>query len=446
MPPLLNNMPLERANRVVLHPIHQEAIATLAQLVTALRQCRTSEDYYQFQQDLLAKVLAVQTHRAGCRRIAKLLRQGKKLPADAPELRSSEPAIDPETWDLEADVCERVDRQLRSIADALAWRVFNFDRRIIIALSRNQHPGPMVGKKGLAAERAFVADWWRDDRRFVLLHDLTTCLSIGDATSFREVGNEYEAYLHEIKTDPHRKESQQLRRQRMAEEAIRSSGPLPGGLSGRIVQLDLPYKTHLKLLATAFDLAHDRGVQGIKVPGGRALVVSDIVRGNDLWSEQEFVDRTAQVHYQALKRAHILEVGHSVYVQSNDLVARSPTMPPWAIYPLPPSLVVKLITDYAMYSVTMSSESLLAALRDVGLSAEWTLARDQATVRPDQVVLRAHHGARTIELRWAEVQRRLLLEMADLPTWSAGVAQLLDHNDSGRHPWQSFADEWKVWM
>lgn len=438
-------MPLERANRVILHPMHQEGIATLAQLVVALRQCRSSEDYYRFQQDLLAKVLAVQGHRAQCRRIAKLLRQGKKLPADAPELRSSEPATAPETWDLEADVCERVDRQLRSIADALAWRVFNFDRRVIIALSRNQHPGPMVGKKGFAAECAFVADFWHDDRRFVLLHDLTTCLTIGDATSFKEVGNAYEAYLHEIKTDPNRRESQQLRRQRMAEEAIRSGGPLPGGLSGRIVQLDLPYKTHLELLATAFNLAHDRGVQGMKVPGGRALVASDIVRGYDLWPEQEFVDRTADEHRQALKRAHILEASDLVYARSDDLAARSPTMPPWAIYPLPPMWCARLIVDYAMYFVTMSSESLLAALDDVGLSPEWTLAREQAIVRPDQVVLRAHNGARAIELRWAELQRRLLLEMADLPTWAEGVAQLVARNDSGRHPWQSFAEEWKVW-
>ena len=41
------------------------------------------------------------------------------------------------------DVCERVDRQLRSVADALAWRVFNYDRRVIVAFSRNYPPGPM---------------------------------------------------------------------------------------------------------------------------------------------------------------------------------------------------------------------------------------------------------------------------------------------------------------
>ncbi|MFJ5989331.1 hypothetical protein [Lentzea sp. NPDC092896] len=417
----------------------------MEQLIAALRQCGSSEDYYHFQQDLLAKVLAVQTHRAGCRRVVKLLGQGKRLPLDAPELRSGEEATDPETWELEVDVCERVDRQLRSIADALAWRVFNFDRRLIIALSRNQHPGPMVGKPGLIAERAFVTGSWRSDRRFVLLHDLTTCLSIGDATSFREVGNEYEAYLHEIKSDPNRRESKQLRRLKAAEEAIRSGGPLPGDLDGHIVPLDLPYKTHVKVLADALDLAHDRGVQGIKVPGGRAIVASDLIRGYERWSEQEFIDQTAEEHHRALRRAQILGVGHLVYARSDDLVARSPTMPPWAIYPLSPTWCARLIADYAMYFVTMSSESVQAALGNVGLSTEWMLDRDQTTVQPTQVVLHVDNGARRVGLQWAEVQRGLLLEMADMPTWAAGVAQLLERGDPGYRPWPSFAEEWKVW-
>ncbi|WP_156960804.1 hypothetical protein [Amycolatopsis taiwanensis] len=209
--------------------------------------------------------------------------------------------------------------------------------------------------------------------------------------------------------------------------------------------LDIPYKTHLDLLGKAFELAHERGVQGVKVPGGRALVATDLVRGYDMWSERELIDRTAAVHLQAVKRARILDLGHLVYARSDDLVARSPTMPPWAIYPLSPALCAKLIIDYAMYFVTMSSEPLLMALEDVGLAAEWVLPRDQETVQPNQMVLRAHKGTRTIELRWAEMQRRLLLELADLPIWAEGVAELMDRHDSGRHPWQSFSEEWKVW-
>ncbi|VVJ21483.1 Uncharacterised protein [Amycolatopsis camponoti] len=449
MPSLLNAMPLERTNRIFLHPVHQEGVGTVAQLIKDLRQCRSAEDYFTFQQGLLAKVLAVQEYRTACRRVAKLLRQGKTVPADAPELRSTEPAGSPETWELEIDVCERVDRQLRSVADALAWRMFNYDRRVIIALSRNQPPGQMAGKEGLAAELAFLAEWWREERRFVLLHDLTTCLSIGDATSFKEVGSEYEAYLHEIKSDtsrkPDRRTVKQLRRQRMAEEAIRSGGPLPGKLPGRLVQLDIPYKTHLDLLGRSFELARRRGVQGMKVPGGRSLVTTDIVRGYELWSEQELIDRTAAEHLQATKRARILGKGQLVYARTDDMVARSPTMPPWAIYPLSPELCTRLIADYAMFIVTMSSDSVLAALDDAGLAAECVLPLDQEVIDSEQVVLRVHTRTRTIELRWVEMQHRLLFEMADLPTWARSVKQLLDADNTGRHPWPLFTDEWQVW-
>ncbi|WP_041836540.1 hypothetical protein [Actinosynnema mirum] len=97
------------------------------------------------------------------------------------------------------------------------------------------------------------------------------------------------------------------------------------------------------------------------------------------------------------------------------------------------------------YTATHPAQDEKGSLDDVGLASEWVLSRDQETVQPDEVVLRAHRGTRTIELRWAEMQRRLLLEMADLPMWAEGVAQLIDRHDSGRHPWQSFSNEWKVW-
>jgi hypothetical protein len=443
--PLMLSMPPERASRIYMHPLHQETVGTLTTLITSLRQCRSHADFFEFQQDLLERVLAVQGHRGECRRVAALLRQGKKLPAGAPELRSTEPTADPDSWELEADVCERVDRQLRSTADALAWRAFSHNRAVIVGLSRNQHPGPMVNKEGLAAERAFVIEQWRENRHFALLHDLTSCLSIGDATLFKQVGTEYEAYLHEIKSDSGRKVSRQQRRKRMAEEAIRSGGPLPGKLAGRLVQLDIPYKTHLELLRTAFELAHERGIQGMKVPGGRSLLASDIVRGYELWPEPEFLHRTALAHRQATKRAGILNRGHLVTMRTDDSVARSPTSPPWAIYPLPPTVCARLITDYALFIVTMASEPLLEALEDAGLSGEWVLPPNQKVVEQDEVVVRIHRRAGALELRWAEVQRRLLLELADLPTWAASVAELSERTDIGPHPWPLFRDEHKVW-
>jgi hypothetical protein len=324
VPTLLNDMPLERAGQIFLHPIHQEAFPVLVQFIVDLRHRRTYPDYYRFQQELLDKVLGVQSQRAACRRVARRLRAGRMMPS-APELRSGEDVNDPESWELEADVCERVDRQLRSIADAMAWRVFNYDRRVIVAFSRNDPPGPMVGKAGLATERDFVAQWSNDENSFVLLHDLTTCLRIGDATLFKSVGKEYEAYLYEIKTNPDRQKKAQLQRNKLAEEAIRDGGPLPGDPTARFVPISVPYLTLLPMFRDAFDLAAERGVVGMKAPAAEPCSLPTCARATECgpkrnsWSEPE--------------KPRIVPYGEQV---SRALATTSPT-PATTASPAPPS-------------------------------------------------------------------------------------------------------------
>ena len=302
---LLQSRALEQARRISsTPPIRPGQIGTLDGSSPRCA-CRSAENFADFQQDLLARVLEGQEHRGAGQRVAKRLRKGKAVPADAPELRSADPVP---ARDLGTGVRTSVN----------GWTVSFGRSRMVLPGACSATTGessshslgisirPDGPKAGLASECAFVNDWWRDEGRFVLLHDLTSCLTIGDATSFKMIGNEYEAYLHEIKSDPNRTVASKQRRRRMAEEAIRSGGPLPGDLPGRLVPLDIPYKTHLNLLRAAFDLAHERGVQGMKVPGGRALVATDIVRGYELWSEPELIDRTAAVHLQAVKRARML--------------------------------------------------------------------------------------------------------------------------------------------
>jgi hypothetical protein len=58
------------------------------------------------------------------------------------------------------------------------------------------------------------------------------------------------------------------------------------------VALDIPYKTHLRMLRDAFDKAPTRGVNGMKVRGGRALVAANLSKGYELWPEPEFIERT----------------------------------------------------------------------------------------------------------------------------------------------------------
>jgi hypothetical protein len=444
VPQLLNDMAVERARQVFGHPLVQDTYYALPELIVNLRQCRTYEDYFHFQQALLVKVLAVQEHRQACTRVVRRLARGESVPTDAPELRTDGNLNALDSWELEVDVCERVDRQLRSVADALAWRVFNYDRQVIVALSRNDPAGQMAGKKGLKTEREFLTRTWDDERSFVLLHDLTTCLRIGDATRFKSVGNGFEAYLHEIKTKPDRRRSAQSQRRRLAEEAIRDGGPLPNDPDGRLLALDIPYKTHLNMLRDAFDKAATRGLLGMKVPGGRSLVAANLPKGYELWPEDEFIKRTEDVHETACRRAGILDSSHLIGFRSDDMVGRYATMPPWAIYRLPPAVCAGLITDMAVFIVTVSKEPLLSALQDVGLAAQWLLPSDMERLEHGQAVMRIHNGVCATELRSSELQR-LAFELVDLPTWVRGIKALLGYKGIQGRPWHYFADEYKVW-
>jgi hypothetical protein len=100
-----------------------------------------------------------------------------------------------------------------------------------------------------------------EHRRFAMLHDLTNCLRIGDATVFGtpDEKNVQTIYLHELKTNP----GAQLARTRMAAEALDVNGPLPGPDKARLIETGIPYASHLSALRDAFTWrrrpAGDRG-------------------------------------------------------------------------------------------------------------------------------------------------------------------------------------------
>ena len=171
------------------HPRHQTAQELLPELIVQLRACANVKDGYEFQQRLLALVLEVEGDRNAFSMAIKRMRVGKPPQPGVPEPPSG---LDPgrlETWQLEHDVCERVARQFRCVGDALAWRMFGFDRRHIIALCQNEPPGVMAGKAGLTAELQRVEQAWREDGQFAILHDRTNCLRIGDVTVFADDGS-----------------------------------------------------------------------------------------------------------------------------------------------------------------------------------------------------------------------------------------------------------------
>lgn len=439
----LDSLEAGQLDVVLLHPRHQWALKRITELIYQLRASRSEADLYQMQQDLLAAVLDTEHRRAAVSRVRKRVRKNARdLPATAPELESGLDPHEPEAWELEYAAHERVCRQLRSVGDALAWRAFGYERSHILALSRGESAGPMAGKDGLTAELEFVDGCWRDGR-FALMHDLTNVLRLGDVSVFHD---EVVAF-HEIKTNQkYQNSTQQGRLSAAADSLTRGTPFLRGGQT--LVRMTMPYRTHLDTLRVAMNLAHERGMQGVKVPGGRSVIAASLHTAPNWWTQEEFGEEFDRRFRSYWRKAGIRSEDHKLVLSSLDRAGRVPTAPPWAIYPVVPEIAAGLITDAMFFYVAMSPDAVLSALADQGMTAAWRQRLDGSEVESQpllQVMLPVGNGrAQTISMNLIELNR-LMLELIELGTWSEHLASLLRNQQGGTTPWPHFPDEWKMW-
>ena len=130
---------------------------------------------------------------------------------------------------------------------------------------------------------------------------LSQVLGVGDITVFTDEGPEQ----IEVKTNAKRRNSVQNRRIKATRRALDRAGPLPGDDRGEwLYDLDLPYRTHLDLLAIGTERAAREGIFAAKVRGDRALLVTDFygcqAQG---WTEDQFNDQLERKFSGALRRA-----------------------------------------------------------------------------------------------------------------------------------------------
>lgn len=363
---------------VFVHPRHETAQKALPDLIVQLRAAANVKDGYELQQELIAHVSEAEEARNAFSRAVKRIENGKFPQRGAPEPSSGRDPSLLETWQFERDVCERVARQYRCLGDALAWRVFGFERRNVIALCQNASPGVWAGKAGVPAELDVVEEAYRQDGQFAILHDMTNCLRIGDVTVFRNDGSRETI---EVKSNPERSKSVQQRRIKAANDALENAAPLPGkDRRARLFDLDVQFKTHLDLLALGTERAARKGIFAARVRGDRALLVADIYGCSAQgWTEVGFAERVQSKFSSARRRAGLGPRQPSdVHATSLDSVSRDPQRVPFAAYPLHPVACARLIGDLAVFAVETSGPALAKSLGDAGFEARW--------VRPPEAV------------------------------------------------------------
>jgi hypothetical protein len=440
---LLHEMTDEQLEVISAHPLHARSAMRVRELISELRRCVRPADYMEFQAQLFADLCHIHGYRWKCRGAAKRLRQGKPVPDDAPELAPGMDRSDAAAWEQTMLVCDQVGRHLRAVGDGLAWRVFNYDRRKILALSSNAPSGLLVPSTGdgLRCELERIDTLWKEKRHFSLMHDLTSCIRIGDITEF---GTSM-AVLHEVKKNPSRTRAAQTHRMEQVAAAVNSGAAFPGAdPEARAFITAQRYKTRLRVLDDLAVLARERGLQSMKLPDGRALVgahISTLVpRREDREDAARRLDATTQ---RAIARAGI--TGPFVTVKSGDKAARFPTLPPWAIYPLEPAICARMICNLFIFHAHISASQIIDALHAEGLQAQWlAMAAGTRDLAPGEPLLRVFNRQRTMTIN-RSVLNQLLIELIELPTWSRAIREILTAPGAPRSPEIAFAQEANTW-
>jgi hypothetical protein len=429
--------------RVMQHPAQQATARLVAALIQELRACRTPVDYDEFQRRLFQVLHSREEHKSQCRRCAKRLQRGKRLPDPLPQLPPGADPGDPETWRIEDLVFDRICHQLRAVGDGLAWRASGYDRRYVIALSSNAATGTMAGNSGLPRELGAAAAM-RAAGSFGLLHDLTNCLRIGDITEFRPDGSKL---LYEIKSSPNAKTGPQRRRMNSAIEAVMTGGELPDRPGTRIITPMVRCHTHIRSFVSAISKANERGIAGIRISDSRALTACSfpaLARTSaSVGSDQLTGDFNAE-RQNALEKAGIASALHHVRVMSptrnHDFV---PSVTPFALFPLTPELAALLICDYIIFDITAAPERIARTMNRRGITTGIPLALSNDTLTAPDTVITLSKGSRTLQLHPGALYE-LMIECLDVASWAQANTEVLDAPDSPPHPVLAFATA-KVW-
>ncbi len=431
-----------RAGRLLLHPMQRRARDQVVELLDALPRTSSLNELFEFQHVLAERSCFIAEAASQLRRGQARAAKGKmsKLPAG---WQASEEPSSEEQWLFELTVADRLVRQLRSVGDALAWKVFRYDRRVIIALSSNAMPSPLAGKAGLDAEWAAVVDA-RERGNFALMHDLTSVLRISDLTEFTRDGR----VLKEIKSSEGATTSAQaLRQKRRAQQALASleGGRLPGSDDDVrfLYQSTVPLRTHLpdldRLCRNA--LADGWAVAHLK----HGLVVSVF----DMWSAAQLADPVELLagHNAAVGRikARLSPAGkHEIRVQLVDLAARDPGFVPASLYPLPVDVRAGLICDDIVVTITQDLDAIKKLLEKQGLRVKVLLPDAPGDLNAPTFQVWEDGGSRTLTVHGRSLAQKLI-ELVDSGVWAQAAAALVRDADLPQQPVVVYANERGVW-
>jgi hypothetical protein len=393
------------------HGLQKEALRRVTELLSALRQAKTATQLWEMQGELLKSILWAQEYKSRSKRYLERSKKGKLVPED-PQSGS---------WELEHRIASRVERQIRSVGDCLAWKVLNCRRDVFYVLSQNQNPGSMYGKTGLDAELERADAHWAKGH-FVLMNDLTQSVRIGDLIVFTRRGPQ----LSEIKAGG-RQRSEQRQRIRNALQTLNRERPLNiAGQPHEIFRAKTQLATRMDALGTALTESKVSGFGSVVIEPGRLVVAASLAPTQPTASDDVVSIEKAKESASIGPKQHVLQTIWSWHAW--DYQSPMVTGAPFGAFPLEPAQCAELTCGYSTYRVYLKTDVLDRELRAVGFDTRWSLPAGDITDYNKTVltvIRRTAHGRRGVTISGSAFYQ-CLYELMEPRRYAEGVREMFD--------------------
>jgi hypothetical protein len=415
------------------HPMQWKAVEDITDLLNAVRQCKSYQDYYSAQQQLgqhIDKIDAL-VEEAGVR-CKHFKRQLRRYPYQKPiQQMTTEQKIDAQLQQAVSDytLYTRLSRQYRMVGDALAWQLYGFQTLPIYALGLNQSHGPISSsqKKGIDKEIEEVERLWNEQGVFALRHDYTNNVRVWDLSIFYPD----ETGIEEIKVNGRSVETKQKRLGQVVADLMKNdkyTRPDNEQFVHRKLSSGIAH-TNLTLLRQAILQSKERSI-GYMANSYLTVTVIDLLNPANR-TEDDLLNEWAQKTQGGIS-PDIWPIWCADILTGNSrgrLVQSEPGFAvPYTVYPLFPDYIAAIITGFVRVHYQLNTTAIVRAFQDKGFEAECLLRQNsnQAQQKNKVSYFRVRRGNMTLTIHALPIEQMLFdgLPLEEL------VASITDHFDS----------------
>ena len=405
------------------HPLYQKARPGISQHLDRLWTAGTSADLYAAQRELLVEfrarqqLIRVDIAELLTEQNAELRKVLSLSPRPIPELQRVQKRL------ADAKEIERLHASLqhsvRQIADGLAWRALQFDRRMFAVLGQGRRVGHMAYGPGLGAELAVLDAAWREQGLLAIHNDMTNCLRHGDLTLIRFRPSGVEVTVNEVKVEGASVDHAQTKRLTEAVDLLRT-GRHASVNAGRPVQIAYAtsdYKSHVGMLPALIARARLEMVAWQQVTPWLFVGAADLIacsRDSEAADAKidQYRDEVALTH----RRSFRFTFGER---RMRDRRASSSYLAPVTVFPLSLDDMTDLVLGYVEVFSLIDVDALTRELAGLGLSVHIT-----PPPLSERVFLTADAGPLTVAVP-PEVREQALVELLSAESIAAAIEAVI---------------------